>query len=61
MYRIYAPNSVAGAGIVFFENHFRRPETPAGTKPFPLRIEITAFFLCAGLAVLGGIFLVLAR
>lgn len=57
MYQIYAGNTVSS----FFESHFRRPETPAGTKPFPLRIEITAFLLCAGVAILGGILLVLTR
>jgi hypothetical protein len=57
MYAIYASYSMRD----FVERHFRRPETPAGTKPFPLRIEITSLLLCIGLALLGALLLGLSR
>jgi hypothetical protein len=58
MYRIYADKDHTAH---FFERYFRRPETPAGTKPFPIRIEITALLMCAGLGSLGLLLLIITR
>jgi hypothetical protein len=56
MYAYYTNTSFSD----FAEKHFRRPDAAAGTKPFPLRIEITAFLTCLGLAVLGLLILILS-
>lgn len=57
MYGIYTKTDAR----TFLDTHFRRPDAPAGIKAFPLRIEVTAFLMCAGAAALGLLALILSR